>query len=147
MPVQSTYSENMSAGRAGAIVDMSLSRIESRTAEVAMNFGAAVAQGSVSDMGGKVPASTAVTLGVAVRDRGAGLTNINGYAAGESMAVMTKGKIWVTASVAVDPDDPVFVVPTTGVFAKTSVSSAVQIPNARWASTAGIGELAVLELR
>lgn len=145
--VQGTYRDRMRAAVAGMQANMKPAVIESRIAEAAINFGLPVAQGSESDKGGKLPASTAVTLGVAMHDRSVNGGNLNGYADGETMRVMLKGDIWVTASVAVAPGDPVYVVPTTGAWAKTNASSAVLVPNARWASTAGIGELAILELR
>lgn len=145
--VQGTYRDRMRAAVAGMQADMTPSSVESRIAEAAINFGLPVAQGAESDKGGKLPTTTQVTLGVAMHDRSVNGANLNGYADGESMRVMTKGKIWVVASVAVVPGDPVWVTPTTGAWAKAVGASNIQLPNARWASTAGIGELAILELR
>lgn len=148
MPVQTTYADRMRPAIAGVQADMTPAKFESRIAEADINFGLPVAQGANSDKGGKLPTSTQVSLGVAALDRSiSGKSNLNGYSTGESMRVMTEGKIWVVASVAVAPDDPVYVIPTTGAFAKTNASSAIQIPRARWDSTAGIGELAILHLR
>lgn len=147
--VQGTYVENLRPAVAGAQADMTPSKVESRHCEPSggMKFGAAVAQGSVSDRGGKVPASTAVTIGIAMRDRSATGANENGYAQYETMAVMTEGRIWVVAGVDVVAGDPVYVVPTTGVFTKSNASSAVQIPNARWHTSALATNLAVIDLR
>src|SRR5690606_7736318 len=157
MAVQTTYSDNQPAAVAGAQATMIPATIISRTVETAaIGFGVAVAQGT-ADKGCKAFGSgdTAI-LGITVLDRSAsGLTVTSGqvtshtadkFGVGESARIMTKGDIWVQASVAVDAGDPVYVIPATGAFAKTSGSSAVQIAGARWdTSTTGAG-LAVVRL-
>lgn len=140
--VQSTYSETIGAARAGQIANTEPSVLISRHVEDTdgIAFGIAVVQGS-ADNGVKAFGSgdTAI-LGITVRERSVRPETPNIFAQRESARIMTKGVIWVQASVAVDAGDPVYVIPATGTFAKTSASSAVQIANARWdSSTSGAG--------
>src|SRR5690606_38806077 len=105
-----------------------------------IGFGVAVAQGT-ADKGCKAFGSGDTSiLGITVRERSIDANDENEFAQYTDARIMTKGVIWVTASVAVDAGDPVYVVPATGAFAKTSASSAVQIAGARWdTSTSGSG--------
>lgn len=141
MAVQTTYSETISAARAGQIANTEPNVLISRTVEDAdgIGFGLAVSQGDTDD--GCIAFTTGETaiLGITVRERSVRPETPNKFARYESARIMTKGVIWVTASVAVDAGDPVYVIPATGAFAKTNASSAVQIANARWDSSAGSG--------
>lgn len=144
--VQNTYLENQPAGVQGAKVDMIPATLISRTVEDAAGiaFGIAVARG-VNDEGCSAfgVGDTAI-LGITLLDRSAG--GPNSFLQYESARIMTKGSVWVTASVAVNDGDPVFVIPATGAFAKTNASSAVQIPNAVWDSTVAAPGLAKVRM-
>lgn len=157
MPVQTTYPDNQPVAVAGAQATMVPATIISRSVETAaIGFGKAVAQGTADKGCHAFGAGDTAILGITLLDRSAsGLSVTNGqvsgqtadtFGVGESARVITKGDVWVNASVAVDAGDPVYVIPATGAFAKTSASSAVQIAGARWdTSTTGAG-LAVVRL-
>lgn len=148
--IQSTYPNNIAVAVPGQHGTMIPATVISRTIENAQGaaFGIAVSRGA-GDNGAKpfTVGDTAI-LGITMIDRS--VTSgafANQYAQYEAAAIMTKGHIWVIASVAVVQGDPVFVIPATGAFAKTNASSAVQIPNAVWDSSAGIGGLALVRLQ
>lgn len=146
--VQNTYNERLDSGRAGFVPNKAGSVILSRNVEGAsgLEFGAAVAQGD-EDMGVTPFGSgdTAV-LGVAVRVRSLDANEPDKYPQYESASILTKGAIFVEASVEVSAGDPVYVVPATGAFANTSDSSAVQIVGARWETSAAADSLGVIRL-
>lgn len=148
MSVQTTYSTTLDAAVVGQRANQEPSRLISRNVEdsAGIAFGLAVAQGT-ADKGCKAFGSgdTAI-LGISVRDRSVNPATPTVFAEDESALIMTKGCIWVTASVAVDAGDPVYVIPATGAFAKTSASSAVQIAGARWDTTTSGAALAVVRL-
>lgn len=158
MAVQTVYPDNQPAAIVGAQATMIPSTIISRTVEglTAIGFGVAVAQGDADKGCHAFGSGDTAILGITIVDRSApGATTSGGYitartpdkfGVGESARVLTKGDVWVTASVAVDAGDPVYVVPATGAFAKTNASSAVQIANARWDTSAAQGALAVVRI-
>lgn len=103
----------------------------------------------------RVPASSAdVTgnrgFGFAVR---ASVDSVSkDYVAGDVLACVSEGEIWVTTEVAVVPGDPVFVryagTGTKGAVRKSDPGSeAAQLAGARFTSTAGIGGLAKVEIQ
>lgn len=146
MATQTTYPDNISGAVAGLRGTMIPATLLSRTVEDAAGagFGIAMARGT-NDNGAKVfgTGDTAI-LGITVIDRG--VNTADKYSQYESANIMTKGHVWVQASVAVNDGDPVYVVPATGAFAKTSASSAVQIANAVWDSTTTSAGLALVRL-
>lgn len=146
--VQSNYPDNIRSGVKGQIINTVPSTVISRTVESedGLEFGAAAAQGD-GDKGVKAfgTGDTAI-VGIAVRERSLDANTPNKFARYDTARLITKGVVLVEASVAVDAGDPVFVVPATGAFAKTSASSAVQIPGARWDTSAGASELAEVRL-
>lgn len=131
--VQSTYGDAQAQGVPGMIADMIPATMISRTCEDAagIGFGLAVAQGTDENGCSAFSSGDTAIMGISVRERSvsAGQDKFQQY---ESVRIMTKGAIFVTASVAVNPGDPVYVIPATGAFAKTSASSAVLIAGARW---------------
>ena len=157
MALQTSYNDTQPVAVVGAQATMIPATIISRTVEgAAIPFGKAVSQGA-DEKGCKAfgGADTAI-VGITLLDRSAaGTTVVNGqvtartpdtFGVGESARIITKGDIWVTASVAVNAGDPVFVIPATGAFAKTNASSAVQIAGARWDTTTTVAGLAVVRL-
>lgn len=157
MAVQTNYSDTQPAAVAGAQATMLPASIISRTVEdAAIGFGKAVAQGTADKGCHAFGSGDTAVLGITLLDRSAaGMSVSDGqvsgrtadsFGVGESARIITKGDVWVEASVAVNAGDPVYVIPATGAFAKTSDSSAVQISGARWdTSTSGAG-LAVVRL-
>lgn len=148
MPLQTEYLDNQPAAVAGLQGTMIPATLISRTNEDAANmpFGRAVARGAADDTCALFGAGDAAVLGITVLDRSAG--GDNGFSQYESARIMTKGHVWVIASVAVNDGDPVYVIPATGAFAKTSASSAVLIPNAVWdTTTTTTNQLALVRLQ
>lgn len=148
MSVQTTYSDTLDAAVVGQRANQEPARLISRNVEDAAGiaFGLAVSQGT-ADRGAKAfgTGDTAI-LGISTRERSTDATAPDVFAENSSALVMTSGCIWVTASVAVNAGDPVYVIPATGAFAKTSVSSAVLIVGARWDTSTTGAALAVVRL-
>ena len=144
MAVQTTYNETMDAGRLGAIADTNDKTLVSRNAEVAaIGFGAPVVQGTADNGVWEAKTGDTAIYGISVRDRS---TSNDEFAVGESVRVMTKGTIWVTAAVAVAAGDPVAVKVADATFEKTAATGVIAIAGARWDSSAAIGELAKIRL-
>ena len=157
MAVQTSYPDTQPAAVAGAQATMLPASIISRTVETAaVGFGKAVAQGTADKGCHAFGSGDTAILGITLLDRSAsGQSVTNGqvtgrtadsFGVGESARIITKGDVWVQASVAVDAGDPVYVIPATGAFAKTSASSAVQIAGARWDTSTTTAGLAVVRL-
>lgn len=144
MALQTTYSSTQAAAVAGHQATEIDATILSRTVETAagIGFGRAVEQGTADK--GCILFDGGTVLGIAVLDRGA--TGEDEYAQYESARVMVKGDIWVVCATGCSAGDSVFVRPSNGDFQDSNVNSAVQIPNARWDTSAGTGELAVVRL-
>lgn len=149
MAIQTTYTQNIRPGTAGAIVDMSPTSLTSRTVEAAggLAFGIPVAQGT-NAKGGR-PFTTGDTIaafvGISVQDRSVNAGSA--YSQYESARVMkTIGCVWATASVQVAAGDPVAIVAATGALTNVTTGN-LTIPNARWdSSTTGANQLAQLRL-
>lgn len=144
MAVQTTYSSNISAGVIGAQATELPATIISRNVETAagLAFGVAAAQGT-ADKGVIAFTTGGKFVGITLRDESAfgdGLFPQNSEA-----RIITKGDVWVTASVAVAAGDAVYLVAATGLFTNVSTSN-VAIPNARFDTTAAAGALAVVRL-
>ena len=60
------------------------------------------------------------------------------YIVGEMAGILRKGTVWVTASTAVDPSDPVTFTAATGVIGD---GLATTIPGAKFETSGGIGDL------
>ncbi|HCF5160787.1 TPA: DUF2190 family protein [Pseudomonas aeruginosa] len=147
--VQTTYSENIRPGLPGMIVDMIPKTLISRTVEASagLAFGIPVMQ-DTADKAGRAPTAgdtAAKFVGISVRDRSV-KAEANQYSQYESARVMTKGAVWVTASVQVAAGDPVYFVPATGVWTNVATSN-VAVPGARFdTSTTGANQLAQVRL-
>lgn len=141
--VQSTYVQNIPAGKAGHIADMTQSDLISRTVETVggIPFGAAVAQGA-ADKGAILYAGTGF-LGVATRDRS--VQAGEQFSQFESARILKKGPIWVAVAAAVAAGAQVYLTPA-GVWTSTSTSNFL-VPGARFdTSTSGAG-LAVIFIK
>lgn len=126
MAVQTTYTPNIRAGLPGMIVDTIPKTLISRTVQAAagLAFGVPVIQGT-ADKAGRAATTGDVAakfVGISVRDRSV-KAEANAYSQYESARVMTKGAIWVIASVAVAASDPVYFVPATGVWTNVATDN------------------------
>jgi hypothetical protein len=152
MAVQTTYSETMEAGVAGAIVNTEPKTLISRTVETAagIGFGKVVQQGAADDgCKSDLTAMDASTfLGITALDRSRPTADTpDAFAQYESARIMRKGVIWVVASGAVAAGNDATVTLATGAIGTAAVAAGVvAIPNARWDSSAADGELAKLRL-
>lgn len=151
MAVQTTYGRTIAPAYEGMIADSRDHTIVSHNVETAagIGFGKVVCQGA-ADRGAVVAAATKfLGLSEAAHHTVGGTLSggtVDKWAQYETIPVMTEGAMWVLASEAVAPGDPVYYTAATGVLSKTAAGN-VLIPNARWnTSTAGAG-LAIVELR
>ncbi|WP_312831974.1 structural cement protein Gp24 [Pseudomonas lactis] len=149
MAVQTTYTSNIRAGLPGMIVDMIPKTLVSRTVQAAggLAFGIPVIQGT-ADKAGRASTTgdtAAKFVGISVRDRSV-KADANAYSQYESARVMTKGAIWVTASVQVAAGDAVYFVPATGVWTNVATDN-VLVAGARFdTSTTGTNQIAQVRL-
>lgn len=139
--VQTTYSATHTRWVEGMVLNSEPCVVVSRIAEDAegIGFGKVCVQGTADN---QVVDSEATVpfVGIAVLDpTKAGDT----YAQGDTVAVMKKGVIVVSASEAVAVGDPVYYTPATGVLSKTATSNTL-IAGAIWeTSTSGAGLAAI----
>lgn len=162
MAVQTTYLDTQPVAVRGAPATMLNGPVISRNVEAtAIGFGLCVSQGA-ADKGCKAfggSDTAASILGITLLDRSAsGLTVSGGqvtsstadvFGVGESARIAAVGSgrdVWVTATVAVVAGNPVFVRPSNNTFQPTSANSAIQIPGARFDTSADAGALAVVRL-
>lgn len=142
--VQTTYNATMPVGSLGQVANTELTNVISRECEGSsgIGFGLAVIQGT-ADHQAKV-GSAGVFLGITVKDVTLDSSRSDKYAQYDTMAIMTKGVIWVTAGEDVSAGDSVYRT-STGTLNKTSASN-TQIANARWETSASSGALALLRI-
>ncbi|GFO81231.1 MAG: hypothetical protein A49_08580 [Methyloceanibacter sp.] len=148
MAVQTTYNETMDAARVGQPVNTEWKNDISRTVEDAagVGFGLPVAQGA-NDGGCKATENTDTEiLGITVREVSTDANDPDKFSQYMSARVRTKGVIWVVAAEGVAAGDPVYVTLATGAFGKTAGANILQIPNARWDSSASADGLAKVRL-
>lgn len=123
--VQNTFVEDIPFGYPGMEADGELSNIETRTLEgaTACPFGRPVYKGA-NDRG-CVLTPSANLVGFAIAHKGNVVTAgraADVYAPGDTLPVKNRGKIWVTSSIAVAKDDPVYVT-SAGVITNVSTSN------------------------
>lgn len=147
MTIQTSYSENIGAARDGLVVGSDFN-IDTGIIEDAAGIaaGKAVIQGSGAK-GVKVTATLALFRGATVRD-----VTLAASATPDvtpqygNVGVLTRGKIWVTVAEAVAVGNDVYF-DSDGTWGDTNASGKVgPVLGARWASAAGSGERAILEL-
>jgi len=141
--VQSTYSDNIDAGYAGAIVNEEPRVLISRTVEDSggIDFGLAVMQGT-EDKGCVVCDARADFLGVTVRDQSVDPSAPDTFEYQSTARIMTKGVVWVANSGGVAAGDPVVYLADGAL----GTGSSPLVDGARWDTTADTGELAQLRL-
>lgn len=145
--VQTTYAERITALTLGQIADQEPHTIISRTVADAagIGFGKVVCQGATDNAVIAPAGGAAAFRGVTVRDQARDPNNPDLFAQYEEAAVMTKGVVVVTTSVAVSAGDAAYYVDATGVI--TNVSTANVAMNAIFDADAGIGALVPLRLK
>ncbi|PVZ19931.1 MULTISPECIES: DUF2190 family protein [unclassified Pseudomonas] len=147
--VQTTYTENMRRAVPGQIVDTIPKTLLSRTVEAAagLGFGVPVIRGA-NDKGCRPAAAgdtSAKVIGITVRERSL-QAEADGFKQYDSARVMTKGAVWVQASVTVAAGDPVYFVPATGVWTNVATNN-VQVTNAVFdTSTTAANQVAQVRL-
>ena len=131
---QGAYDIDQGVAFAGMPADLSgPSDVASRTVETAdVAFGLAVGAGATDE---SVALGGAGFEGIAVADK---TRTADLYAVGEVAGVKRKGAIWVLASTAVTPADPVTFTAATGVI---GAGLATTIAGAKFEGTAAIGAL------
>lgn len=158
--MQLSYAEQ-AKGFDGMLADMGPKEVISRAAEGAVPFGKFVVLGTDKDNQAKLPAASGdivaqKVLGVSLHDHARESQN-DGLAAGyltkESMSILKKGMVYVTAEEAVTPSDTVYVRHTVnGALTVGSVrkdadtDKAVALAGLRFMSSAGAGELVKLSV-
>lgn len=162
--MQLTYPLNMKKAFAGMLADSGFTDKLSGAAQETIPFGCAVLKGTADDQV-KLPAvsgDVALIRGIALHTFA--ITNhpevtLPSYVQYDAVSYIHKGRVYVQVEEAVAPGDAVFVryggtAPLQkGAFRKTTVSGeAAQLSDgsmgskAKWLSSAGIGEFAVLEV-
>lgn len=142
---QTSYSDRLRPAVVGMIANSRPKDTISRIVQPAggIGFGVAAFQGAAANqitttfaLGGFVGITIRdVTLARTVGD----VASIDKYMQGENAGVLREGVIWVQASVAVNPNDPIYVTPA-GAFTNVAAGGANAGPFGRWDSaTAGAG--------
>lgn len=141
MAVQTTYSENIDAARAGQIANTEPNVLISRTVETAagVGFGVPVQKGT-GDNGCIIMAAGATeVLGITVRERSVRPETPNAFAQYESARLMRSGVLWVVVTDAggVVDGDPVWINLSNGTFSNADAGSdgSVKLGGGRWEST------------
>ena len=121
-----------------------ISRVVDPAATVPVNFGDPVLQGASEQTVVSANGGTGVFRGIAIRDATLPPTANDQYAATMTVGVVTKGVVWVNATVAVSPGQPAFF--TAAGLLTTVATGNTAIAGALWESaTTGVG-LAKLRL-
>lgn len=136
-PIQDTvgtYTTTNALGYPGMIAESQMIKdVASKVIETApVAFGLAVGRGA-ADGSAKLAGTGFEGITVADKTRLA-----DSYAVGEAAGVIRKGTVWVTASTAVTPADPVTFTAATGVI---GAGLATTITGAKFETTASIGGL------
>lgn len=149
MPVQTAYAETMKPGKAGMVANMTNWDGDTRLCETVagIGFGKAVGQGSDAK-GVRIGAAAATGfVGIAIRDVTLEISAGDKYLQGQNVAVLTEGDIWVVANAQVTAGQDVTFHKDNGTFSTVAAdSNNFAIAGARWMTSAGAGELAVLRL-
>lgn len=146
--VQTTYSETLAPAVEGMVANTEPKVTISRVIESAagIGFGKVACQGATANTI-KVSAAAGIFRGITIRDVTLPPTNGDKYIQKDICAVMTKGVIWVIASVNVTAGQPAYFVPATGALTNVDGGGAnILIPDAMWDSAAQATNLAKLRL-
>jgi hypothetical protein len=144
--IQTTYLATHAQAFEGMVANSEPCVVISRTVEdvEGIGFGKVAVQGDRDDTITDAEASKAFR-GITVMDPATISVTVDKYDRYATVPVMTKGVIWVQASVAVSVGQPVYFVPATGVLTNVSTSNTL-IPNAIWDSSTSGAALAKVRL-
>lgn len=127
------YDTQHGVGFAGMLAESQIKDVASKVVEdAAVAFGLAVGAGAAD---GSVKLDGAGFEGIALADKS---RTADLYAVGEVAGVIRKGTVWVVASTAVTPADPVTFTAATGVIGD---GLATTIDGAKFETTAALGDL------
>lgn len=147
MTIQTTYSERIDAARDGLLIGSDYNT-DTGVVETAagISFGKAVSEGAAA--GGVVLGGTLASfLGVSLRDVSVDPNDSDKFAQYRNAPVCRRGKVWVTVAEAVAVGGDVYFSGSDGSWGDTNASSKLgPVKGARWATAAGSGERALLEL-
>jgi hypothetical protein len=149
---QSTYGTAPAVGLPGQIANEELANIISRAVETAagINFGMPAARSATNadENSCRLMASGAAFLGIAVLNRAvaADADDPDNYAQYSMAALMTQGTIFVTAGATVVPGDDVYWNSSTARYTTSSGGSNIAIPDARFESNGGDGDIVIVSL-
>lgn len=147
--VQDKYNETMEPGYRGAVANMRLRDLISRTVEDEglTGFGLAVAKGTTDRTVTRNLTGKTSIVGVTVLDRGARMSldgQTEGFAQYDTARIADKGSLWVEVSVDVTADEPAFVTPANpGLFTNVAAGN---IRVGKFEKSAKAGALAVLNV-
>lgn len=145
MAHQTTYPDSMVSGFPGMLADTGFFDNDSMTVETAdVNFGTPVAYGSADRVCRPVTTGDTKIAGVAIRIQGGNAENGDKFKIGDTASVMKKGRMFVTASVAVSAGDPVHIVLATAAWTNTG---GLAVANAVYETSAAVGGLAVIRIK
>lgn len=150
MPVQTSYSLNHNEAYQGQIADLQLantiSKLNKSGANIPYGYGV-IRDGDDSAKISGAAFTAGEIVGIVVRelDRAYADGEVFGAKDGYSMTILTAGPIWVTAINAVNDGDDVFMAQD-GTIQNVNTGGAIQIPGARFTTTATAGALAKISL-
>ncbi|MEA3330614.1 MAG: hypothetical protein U9Q29_02850 [Campylobacterota bacterium] len=156
MGVQTSYTVDHVVGYAGSVVDSSLKNIISKMVETGpISQGLAVTRGTGDNQVLKATATGADFMGVAVATTAGQADSLDAFEYQEDSAInlLGFGRIYVICENGCVPGDAVFFRHTVGTGSvigafrtDADTATADEITNATFESTAGAGELAILQL-
>lgn len=149
MALQTTYGDTMKPGKAGMVANMTNWDGDTLICETeaGIPFGRVVGQG-VDPKGGVIGAAAATGFrGISIRDVTLESTDGDKYVEGQNMGVLNEGDIWVVTGGQVTAGQDVTFAAATGILSSAGASgSQFAIAGARWMTSAGSGELAIVRL-
>lgn len=144
--IQTSYPLYQAVAFEGMVANSIPRTVISRLVETAAGIGfGKVAVRGTADNQCRVAAVGLGFLGITIADPTQVGGTVDTYPQYAVAAIMTKGAVWVQASVAVADGDPVYFVPATGVLTNASSGNTL-IPNAVWDTTTTGAGLAVLRM-
>ena len=143
-PIQTTYNATMPIARVGAIVDMRNRTVISRElTSPTLAFGQPVFRGTADHLCAGIGASGGF-LGMSVLDPTVRAPNLNQFVQFDTVPILLKGIMWVTAAAACSPGQPAYYDASGNI---TNVSSGnTAIPGGTFETTAAAGGLAQMRI-
>ena len=138
----------------GQLYDLSPKDVVTEAAEVALPYGILAVQGTAENQA-KVPTAGAdlaadkvrgVVLADQAREQKVGGSATGEYSLKDAVSLLRMGRVWVLAKDAVTKGGAVHAFNTTGELGSTGLATSTLVAGLRWASSAGAGEFAVLEV-